>query len=212
LKPLGTQARGMEWVEHARDLLYDGEQIRERVAVGSGGVVVTTHRVLVFTPDREGANYHQVDRPNVEGVERTTRGEFGFLEQGGKALVVGLVLLAAGQFVSLDGLVSGVSLDSAGTAGTAGLGRMLGLLSTMLTLLARLDELMTLFGGLALAFAAVVLGVYAWSREDLLVVSVAGGEDVALPAPEDEGVVDQIRAAVLPGDAPPDAATGDPLA
>lgn len=195
----------MNWVERAEALLYDGESIQTEVRVGDGGVVVTSHRVLVFTPDREGPNYRQVDRPNVDGVSATTSGNGEFLELGVKALVVGGVLTAAGMAVSLDGMVESASLDGGQAAGAIGIGGMMGLLQTTLSLLAQLDDLMRLFGGLALAFAAVVLGVYAWSREDLLVIAVAGGDDIDLPAPEDDGALDRLRAAVRPGDAPPDA-------
>ncbi|MDS0282097.1 hypothetical protein [Haloarcula onubensis] len=202
----------MDWVTQARGLLYDGESIRETVPVGSGGVVVTSHRLLAFTPDREGPNYHQVDRPNVEGATCRTSGDFGFLQQAVKALVVGAVLLAAGMTVSLDGMVSGISLDSGGAASAVGIGGMMGLLQSMLSLMAQLDDLLRIFGGLALALGVVVLAVYVWSRERLLVVSVAGGDDIELTAPEDESVVDQLEAAVVPGDATAPPPTDDPLA
>ena len=206
---------GMDWVERADELLYDGESIRETVPTGSGAVVVTTHRLLAFTPDRDGPNYHQVDRPNVDGAEIRTTGELQFLQQAVKALVVGAVLVAAGMTVSLDGMVSGISLGGGGTASAVGIGGMLGLLQSMLSLLAQLDDLMRIFGGLALAFGAVVLAVYLWSRERVLVVAVAGGDDIELTAPGDETAVDQLQAAVAPGDdgptAPPRAAD-DPLA
>ena len=178
---------------------------------------MTSHRVLAFTPDREGSNYRAVDRPNVDRVSLTSSGEFQFLQQAIKAIVVGVVLVGAGMTVSLDGLVSGVSLDSGGAAGTVGLGQMMGLLQTMLNLLGQLDDLMRTFGALALVFGAVVLGVYLWSRERLLVVAVAGEDDIELAAPENEDDVrDRLEAALLPGDAPPGAAeqtsTDDPLA
>jgi hypothetical protein len=191
----------MDWVARAESLLYDGEVIEADVRLDRGGVVVTSHRVLVFTPDREGSNYRQVDRPNVDGVDVTTSGDWSFLELGVKALVVGVVLVAAGMTVSLDSLVSNVSLDSGETASAVGIGGMLGMLQTMLTLMAQLDDLMRLFGGLALAFAVVVLGVYLWSRDRLLVVRVAGNDDIELTAPDDESVVERIEAAVVP-DAP----------
>ncbi|MFC7018091.1 MULTISPECIES: hypothetical protein [Haloarcula] len=197
----------MDWVERAGDLLYDGETIETEVRVGSGGLVVTSHRVLAFTPDRDGPNYRAVDRPNVEGVDVTTSGEPAFLEQGLKALVAGVVLVAAGQFVSFDSMVADVSVGGGQAASAVGIGQMLGLLQTMLTLLAQLDDLMQLFGGLALALSAVVLAVYAWSRERVLVVRVAGDEDLTLSAPGDEDTVDRIGAALRPGDAPAD----DPL-
>ncbi|AEM55923.1 hypothetical protein HISP_01570 [Haloarcula hispanica N601] len=207
----------MDWVARAESLLYDGEVIEADVRLDRGGVVVTSHRVLVFTPDREGSNYRQVDRPNVEGVDVTTSGDWSFLELGVKALVVGVVLVAAGMTVSLDSLVGNVSLDSGGAASAVGIGGMLGMLQTMLTLMAQLDDLMRLFGGLALAFAAVVLGVYLWSRDRLLVVRVAGDDDIELTAPDDESVVDRIEAAIVPEAPPADAgsaaqsAPDDPL-
>lgn len=200
----------MDWVDRVEDLLYDGESVEADVPLGEGGLVVTSHRVLAFTPDREGANYRAVDRPNVDGVAVETSGEWQFLEQGVKALVVGLALVVAGQTISLDSLVSDISLTDTGATGSVGLGGMMGLLQSMLTLLAQLDDLLRLFGGLALAFSVVVLGVYLWSRERLLVLSVAGDEDVELTAPDDEGVVEEIELALLPGDAPPGAADSTP--
>lgn len=207
----------MDWVERAGDLLYDGESVREEVTVGSGGVVVTTHRVLAFTPDRDGSNYRAVDRPNVDGAGFETSGELPFLFQAVKAIVIGLVLLAAGMTVNLEGLVSGISLDSGGAAGAVGLGQMMGLMQTMLSLLAQLDDIMRLFGGLALAFGAVVLAVYLWSRERLLVISVAGEDDIELTAPDDDSVRDRLERALIPGDGSASAgteapATDDPLA
>jgi len=199
----------MDWVARAESLLYDGEVIEADVRLDRGGVVVTSHRVLVFTPDREGSNYRQVDRPNVEGVDVTTSGDWSFLELGVKALVVGVVLVAAGTTVSLDGLVGNVSLDSGGAASAVGIGGMLGMLQTMLTLMAQLDDLMRLFGGLALAFAAVVLGVYLWSRDRLLVVRVAGDDDIELTTPDDESVVDRIEAAIVPDATPTDTGNAD---
>ena len=207
----------MDWVERAGELLYDGESVREEVRVGAGGVVVTSHRVLAFTPDREGSNYRAVDRPNVDGVGFETSGELPFLLQAVKAIVVGLVLLAAGMTINLDGLVSGIDLNSGGAAGAVGLGQMMGLMQTMLSLLAQLDDLLRLFGGLALAFGAVVLGVYLWSRERLLVISVAGDSDIELTAPDEDGVLDRLERALIPGDGAASGgtetpATDDPLA
>lgn len=194
----------MDWVKRVEELLYDGESVQERVPVGAGGVVVTSHRLLAVTPDRAGSNFSQVDRPNVDGVDITASGEFRFLGRAVKAIVVGVALLVAGFTVSLDGMVEGISLESGGATSAVGVGGMLGLLRTMLELLAQLDELMRIFGGLALAFGVVVLGVYLWSRERLLVVSVAGDDDIELPAPDDEAVVDRLRAALWSTESPPD--------
>lgn len=187
-----------DWLDRVDDLLYDGEEVIEKRPVAAGGVVVTSHRVLAFTPESDGANFRDVDRPNVTGVDVRADGEWGFLQHAIKAIIVGFVLLAAGQTVSFDSLVAGVTIDS--SAAQVGMGGMLGLLSTFLQLMAQLDELMTMFGALALLFGAVVLGVFVWTRERELVVGVAGedAEDLRLPAPEDaDDVARRLERAIL---------------
>lgn len=186
------------WLARVDDLLFDGESVETEVDVGEGGVVVTSHRVLAFTPEAEGANFDYVDRPNVAGVERTTRGTFSYLSHAVKALIVGFVLLAAGRVVSLDEMVGGIELT---TTGGMGLGGFLSLMQSLLGVLAMLDEIMTATGALALLLGAVLLGVYAWTREDLLVVEVAGDDDLELPATEDpdDCVADRLDRAVRPG-------------
>lgn len=174
------------WLGRVDDLLYDGEAVETEVAVGEGGVVVTTHRVLAFTPEGSGSNFESVDRPNVSGVERTTRGSFAYLTQAVKVLLVGGVLLAAGQVVSLDSTVGGIEL---GTTGGMGLGGFLSLMQSLLSLLAMLDEIMTAAGALGLLLGVVILGAYALSRTDRLVIAVAGDDDLELPAAEADGSV-----------------------
>ena len=181
------------WLDRVEDLLYDGEEVVERVPIADGGIVVTSHRVLAFTPNRD------VDRPNVTGVAEQASGEWGFLQQATKAFVVGVVLLIAGQTVSFDSLVGSVSIGSG--AAQVGMGGMLGLLSSFLQLMARLDELMTTFGALALLFGVVVFGVFVWTRERQLVVKVDGedAEDLRLPASEDaDEMVQRLERAIRP--------------
>ncbi len=187
------------WLDRVDDLLYDGEHVASSFDVGEGGVVITSHRLLAFTPDGEGANYRYVDRPNVVGVERTTRGSGTFLTPAVKALVVGAILLIAGQVVSLDDMVGTVEIES---TGAMGLGGFFGLMQSLLTAVAMLDELMTLLGALVLLVAVALLGLYARTRTDLLVVEVAGEDDLELPAgPDDGDVADRLDLAVRP-DAP----------
>jgi len=210
------------WLARVDDLLYDGEAVETEVEVDEGAVVVTSHRVLAFTPERDGANYDSVERPNVTGVERTNRGTVAPLFHAVKALLVGGVLVAAGQLVSLDDMVGGIDLGTTGGAGM-GLGGFLSLMQSLLNLLAMLDEIMTVAGAVALLLGAALLGAYAWSREDLLVVQVAGDDDLELPAGEDaddEPVADRLDQAVRPDAAGDDASEGhdraeagrDPLA
>jgi hypothetical protein len=108
-------------------------------------------------------------------------------------------LVAAGQVVSLDEMVGGIDV---GTGGEMGLGGFIGLMQSLLNLLALLDELLVAAGAIALLVGALFLGAYAWSREELLVVEVAGDDDIELPAPErDDAVADDLARAVGPGPA-----------
>ncbi|MBX0287235.1 hypothetical protein [Haloarcula salinisoli] len=201
----------MSWVEQARSLLHNNESIREEVRIGSGGVVVTNQRLLVFTPGQPGANFRQVDRPNVESVERRTSGDRKFLMPGLKAGIVGLTMVAFGYAFNFDDFAEGIALDSGtGAAGAVGVGGLLGLIQTAIELFALFDELLRIFGGLALAFSAVALGVYVWSREDQLVVSVAGEGKIELPATDDvdDALLDRLRTAIQPGGAAPAATPG----
>jgi hypothetical protein len=171
------------WLAQVDQLLYDGETVQSRVEVGEGGVVVTTHRVLVFTPDREGANYTAVDRPNVSGVTERTVGNGSLLEPALKGTIVGGFLLAGGYFVSLDSLVGGIDLTG---TGQIGLGGFLGLMQQLLTALALVDELMTVAGAGAIILATALFGLYLLSRERVIVVGVEGREDVHMTAPDDD--------------------------
>jgi hypothetical protein len=186
----------MDWVSRAEEMLYDGESIRETIYVRSGAIIVTSHRVLTFTPDRDGPNYRHVDRPNVDGAEVSTKGNMGFLKHAVKALVVGGMLLAAGLTINFDGLASGVSLDSGTATGQVGVGGMMGPLQSTLSLLAQLDELLLTFGGLAVVLGIIVLGVYIWTRERLLVILIAGADDIELTAPDEESSVQRLQDAL----------------
>ncbi|MFB6073719.1 MAG: hypothetical protein ABEJ89_01755 [Haloarculaceae archaeon] len=190
------------WIERVDELLYDGEEVRETVEVGAGGVVVTSHRVLAFTPDRDGANFASADRPNVVGLAERATGDGRFLELGVKAVLTGAVMLIAGLVIDLDGLLGGVALNGAG-AGNLGIGGVLEGMQSLLSLLTRLDDLLVAFGGLALVFGLVPLAVYVWGRERELVVEVAGDDDdLRLSAPDDEAALDRLRDALFPDGVP----------
>lgn len=195
------------WRDRLDELLYEGESVEESLAVGDAKVVVTSHRVLSFDPDGDGPHFRQVDRPNVVGVSTGARSEASHLMRGIRWTAIGLVLVLAGTFVDMDDLVGGVDLGG-GAGSQIGVGGVLGVVRSMLDLLRQLDELLQLFGALALVLGVVVLGVYLWTREPTVVVEIAGDEDdVHLPRPEDTGgLVDRLEAAIAP-DGPP-AGTG----
>lgn len=172
-----------QWHRQVEELLYEGESIRETVDTGEAGVVVTTHRVLAFTPQREGANFRQVDRPNVEGVDTGAQAETQHLERAGKAGVIGAVLLGAGWFLDFGSLLGDVSLTGAASTEQIPLGSVMGPLQSMLNVLEQLDDYMLMGGALALLLAVLLVGVYWWQRDRTLVISVAGDDDVHLTRP-----------------------------
>ena len=59
-----------QWRERAEEMLYAGESVEETFEVDDARILVTSHRVLAFTPGAEGATFQQADRPNVAGVSR----------------------------------------------------------------------------------------------------------------------------------------------
>lgn len=189
-----------DWSERVEKLLYEGEDIEAQVAIGDAHVVVTTHRVLAFTPHLEGQNFRQVERPNVTDVAVRTDGEARFLLLGARAGLMGLVLLGIGFVVDFGALLGG--LDFSATAGGTriGIGGVLGMVKSMVSILANLDEYMRLVGALLVLVALLPAGVYLHSRQRRVVLSVAGEADLAVAAPPDDDsmVVEQLRETILP--------------
>jgi len=186
------------WSERVDDLLYDGETIDEQVDVGTASVVVTSHRVLAFTPESDGANFQQVDRPNITGVSLQAGGDAKFLRQAARAALYGFILIVAGLLLPLDDILSGVGLPS--STGQLGIGGIMGMFQQMLSLLRDLDDFMRLVGALLLLFAIVPMGVYLWTRERSLEIGVAGDEAIRIPAQETdaETVAERLETVILP--------------
>jgi len=188
------------WSDRVEELLYEGESVVDRIEVGTATVVVTSHRVLAFTPRQDGANFQQADRPNVTGVSMTTDSDSAVLGYALRATAYGLVLVVTGVILPIDRFLSGVTIPE--TTGQLGIGGVLGLFQQLLSLLRNLDDLMQAFGALLLLFAIVPFGVYLWSREQSLVIELAADdESITLPVPESdsEGVADRLEGALVPG-------------
>lgn len=167
-----------DWRDRVDRLLYDGERVRESVAVADDRVVVTTHRVLALTPNADGANFRAVDRPNVESVDLSTGGTGRYLRWTIRPLVLGAILVVAGTQLDLGDPLSGMDTSSAEATGTGGI---LSTVSSLTSLLAVLDEVMLAVGAVCLLVVALLLGLYLHSRETALVIGVAGDDDVRLP-------------------------------
>jgi hypothetical protein len=173
------------WRNRVEDLLYSGESVTETVDFDSASVVVTSHRVLAFSPEDDGAAFQQADRPNVEGVAAGADSETDLLGRGIRALVIGVVLVGAGLVVDFESIVGDVDLGGQSTE-ELGIGGIMGTLQSLLGLISQLDYLMRVFGGLALFLAAVFFGVYWLTRESTLVIEVAGDDDIHVPRPSDD--------------------------
>lgn len=201
---IGEPDADPRWAERLTDLLYDGESVVESVDLGDARVVVTSHRVLAFTPDADGIAFRQVDRPNVVAVTAGARTESSLLGRAGRWGVIGVVLLGAGLVLDMEALVGDVSMGG-GAGSQIGVGGVLELVRTVLDLLGRLDEILAVAGVLVLALAGVAAVAYWLTRQPTFVIEVAGDDDVHLPrVGEEEAVRDRLATAVAPADARPE--------
>lgn len=209
------------WQRRVDDLLYEGESVRESIDVGTARVVVTSHRVLAFTPEMDGQHFRQVERPNVDGIETSALAEADLLERGIRSGIIGGVLIAVGVVFDFESIAGGTNFQDA-NVDEFGLGGMMSMAQNMMNLLANLDSLLRTFGILALFLSVVMLGVYWYLRTPTLVIEVAGdGEDIHVPRPEDvEGIRNRLERAILPDpvgpsedvEVPDDEVPADPLA
>lgn len=200
---LGDASADPRWREQLEDLRYDGEEIRESVSAGDARVVVTSHRVLTFSPDTEGSAFRSIERPNVVGVSTGAKSERHLLWRGVRWSAIGLVLIGAGSVIDLDSMLGDVGLGGASGAGGVGLGGIMGVLQQMLDLMRQLDELLQVLGALVVLLGVVAVGAYLLTRDPRLVVEVAGDEedDVALPRPEDtRDTIGRLERAIFPDD------------
>ncbi|MBS3761656.1 hypothetical protein [Halodesulfurarchaeum sp.] len=165
---------------HVDQLLYDGETVLADSRGRKAGVVVTSHRLLVFTPETDGKNLHTLNRPNVTGLTKDERGEAGWLSPAAKWLGFGIVLTIVGALLDLDGVLGSVSTD--GTTGAVGVGWIGDLFGLFNMAFGLLDDLL-FFGGLLSVIAGIaLLGWYWQSRSELLTVQIAGSDDLDVSA------------------------------
>lgn len=178
----------MTWADRVNQLLHEGETVRGSVPVGDGEVYVTTHRILAFrSGDADGANFRQVDRPNVDGVAASAESDREALASALAWGVLGVALAATGVLVEVGGMFAPpAALEQGGVAGAGG---VVSLFRTVFDALALVDEAVAVVGGLGLAVAAWYAARYWRSREHVVTVAVAGDEDVVL-AVGDEHVDD----------------------
>lgn len=174
----------MSWRDRVNDLLYDGET----VDVGANRVYVTSHRVLAF-PDADGdaANFQPVERPNVEGVGAERDGDRRALAKALAWAVAGVPLAVAGVLVEVGDVVSLPESVRSGDA-AAGAGGVVSAFRDVVAALSLVDEGVALVGGLFVALAAWYAVRYVRSRERVVVLGVAGDDDIRLSVDADGAV------------------------
>jgi len=167
----------MQWEDRARELCYAGETLQAVAAWRSVGLAVTSHRVLAFTPDRDGPNLREYQRPNVTGFEETQVGPAGWLAAGAKWLVLGVALAVAGTVLDLEGTMG--TVPESGAVGVEWIGGVFGLFRTAFALL---DDVLLLAGLAGIVAGVGLVGWYLLRREGVLRLSIAGEADLDLPA------------------------------
>ena len=187
-----SQSGGLPVTPDPATLRYAGEEVVDRIDLDGSRIAVTTHRVLVLTPDGPGRRFRSVHRPNVTGVSRGVQADPSAGRRALQAGVYAAVLTIAGVVIDLDGLLGNVSTDGPGA-----LKQVLGTIERLLGLLTLLDELLLASGIVAGAVAAAFAGIYLWRREREFRIDVAGDDPISLPRPDRESVVaDRLRAAL----------------
>lgn len=175
----------MGWQSKVDDLLYESESVEEVVDIDDSRVVVTSHRVLTFTPNMTGENFEQVERPNVTGVSTSALARTGLAQKSIHYGVYSAMLMLAGLFINFDSLIGSIQFDAQATQQT-GAGGIVGLAQGMLSFFSQLDELMQVFGALGLLVAVVIFAVYWLLRTPTLAIIIAGDrDDLHVPRPDD---------------------------
>ncbi|RQH00711.1 hypothetical protein [Natrarchaeobius oligotrophus] len=171
----------MSWTARVDQLLYDGEAVERRVECGAATLVVTTHRVLAFTPRGSGPAFRTIDRPNVRTVAVRTVAARRHLIRAVVTGAVGIGALAVSRLFRFADLVPDAGFENGdGATGDDG-SPVGGALETIEATLALVDLAVVLVGAFALALAAVFAALYVRSRSRRLVIEVDGDDDVELP-------------------------------
>ncbi|WP_132058016.1 hypothetical protein [Halorussus amylolyticus] len=166
-------------------MLFQGEEVEEELSVDGARIAVTTHRVLVFTPNGEGRRFDHEDRPNVLDASVETVGRDAYASWGAKSAVYGAVLLGGGVLLTASGVLE--RLDAATPsegAPDAGLGQFMGILPDAFGMFA---TGCLVGGGVLLVAAAALAAVYVSSRSKELVIERAGRDPMRVPLRNDDG-------------------------
>ena len=180
------------WSERASERLREGETVEATVPVGENGLVVTSQRVFAFVPAGEGANFRTVERPNVERVDAGSKSEPRWLGYVARGALGGLAGVGLGLTVDFGSLLDLGEVAGRGTS-RVGMGGMLAVLKQISRLLGALDQVLLVGGLLALALALGAFGKYVESRVQTVQITVAGDDDLHVPASDRGDAVTQLR-------------------
>lgn len=160
--------------------LYAGESVLVTEPLSSGWVAVTTHRLLVFTPDGDGPAFASYDRLNVRDVGVERGGDGTYLSYLPRLVVYGLVFVGGWAVFRQAGLATLLDVDAGDSLDVVG---MTEIFDTIRTGLQLLEVGLLVVGLLTLAGAGVLGALYVQSRHPRLVVDVAGDGPVGHPLP-----------------------------
>lgn len=180
-----------DWSDRVDQLLLEGESVESNVDVGAGTMVVTSHRLLVFTPGGSGPRYRAIDRPNVLGIERRAVSPYDFRALGAKLGVGAVLFLLVGLLVDPAALIPRPDLTA-----VQGVGGATDMVETMLDAFYALDEVSLGLGALLAIVAAGLLAVQFATRSERLAIEVAGEDDVLLSFGVDDGTLRELEHAV----------------
>ncbi|MFB6133397.1 MAG: hypothetical protein ABEJ55_00220 [Halanaeroarchaeum sp.] len=181
--------------EDLSTLLLAGETVEHRIEIDTATVAVTTHHLLVVDPEGTGANLRAIERPNVEEVSEERRGAEWLLAGGLKALVLGVAGMAGSRVVDFGSVFGSVDPQALSTVGAGG---FVSLIEWLVHVLSVLDVVLLGSGAALVVIGIGAVAGYVSTRDTVLLVRVAGDDDVRLSArrarPED---VDRVQSALL---------------
>lgn len=180
-------------IETLRDQLYGEEVMVDTAVVDDVLVGISTHRVLMLAPDDAmGPVFQSVALPNVTGFVTGAGGKQAFGTRAIRTGIYSAVLLGAGNFVDLDGLIDPISPPSG-----AGIGGVLSLVDLLIQAIGLVDDGLVVLGLLALIASLYFVGRYLGSRDRYFEVTVAGGDHLRIPVGKGaDPPIDRLEAAV----------------
>jgi hypothetical protein len=174
-----SEGRDGDVGDRIRSLLYAGEQPRAAMQIADGYLVATTHRLLVYTPRGDGANLQVVQRPNASALTHDASGNTMLLKPIVYTVGGGLLLAILGTVLDFGSMAGAVpSIEGPGI----GVGSILAQVSSLLAMVAIVDEVMAVVGALSLLVGMLLIGVYLYTRQSEIVVTVAGESDLRIAA------------------------------